>query len=79
MLESYGLKNGSMVHVLKKRENKETADANMTTSDSEPNVDMLTSVFKSFIGNPLLELAMRVSIRTNHEKDINLERLQFLC
>lgn len=67
VLESYGLKNGSMVHVLKKKEDKETANSGFTAADSEPNLDMLTSVFKSFIGNPLLELAMRVSIYENYK------------
>lgn len=61
-LESCGLKNGSMIHVLKKKISEEKDSSNSTnTTNQEPNLGMLTSVFKSFLGDPLLELAMRVS------------------
>ena len=66
-LESYGLKSGSMVHVLKKKESKDTATPSATASGSETNINKLTSVFKSFIGNPLRELALRVSISKEHQ------------
>ncbi|XP_011499065.1 PREDICTED: ubiquitin-like protein 7 [Ceratosolen solmsi marchali] len=59
-LKSYGLKDGSMVHVLKRRENKEVAKNNSTSMNNfEKNMKTLISVFQSCIGNPLLELAMR--------------------
>lgn len=61
-LESCGLKNGAMVHILKKKENEEKNTSNSrNASDQEANLAMLTSMFKSFLGDPLLELAMRVS------------------
>ena len=54
-MESCGLKNGSLIHVLKKKDLKVNA-----TVKPEHNIETLTSVFKSFIGNSLLELALRV-------------------
>ena len=58
-LESCGLKNGSMVHVIQKKESTENTLS--TNTSSIPSEEMLISIFKSFVGNPLLELAMRVN------------------
>ncbi|XP_001606904.1 ubiquitin-like protein 7 [Nasonia vitripennis] len=58
-LEAYGIKNGSLIHFLKKKEVEKTAASTASASDSEPNIKMLISVFQSFIGIPLLQLAMR--------------------
>lgn len=62
-LESCGLKNGSMIHVLKKKEHEEKdTPSSENTSNHEINLAVQTSLLKSFIGDQLLELVMRVRL-----------------
>ncbi|XP_014207350.1 ubiquitin-like protein 7 [Copidosoma floridanum] len=55
ILESYGLKNGSMIHVLKRKEKRHAT----STFEFEINVEMLASMYKSVMSNPILEIVMR--------------------
>lgn len=59
-LESCGLKNKSMIHVL---ERKETAEKSENLSEMEltdVTVKSMTTMFESYIANPLLDITFRV-------------------
>lgn len=56
-LESYGLKNGSMIHVLRKREPELPSFPKYISEDA---ILQLVSAFKSFKENPGLRSALNV-------------------
>lgn len=61
-LESCGLKNGAMIHVLRKKTPEEPV---LVKPFSDNNISQLSSAFRSFNENPALRSALHVSETTS--------------